>query len=91
MTNRPEGIPQWAWEKADINFNWTASSTDEEIVQALRVECARALLSAVEEERVITNDMIDAVIDRAQDFNIALEDWQANSLIFAAIRPRKDQ
>jgi hypothetical protein len=49
---------------------------------------ARAILTAVQEERLVTNDKIMAVVERASDFDIALEDWQANALLLAAIRNR---
>ena len=50
---------------------------------------ADARSQAYEEQSKITNEMIIAVVHRAEDFGIALKDWQANALVCAAHEGRK--
>lgn len=92
---KPDDVPQWAWDKAEepsqVCFDGAVDlyETGMDGVD-LQAVIARAILSAVEEERAVNNEKIFAVMERAVDFGLNLQPWQANALLTAAILTRKE-
>jgi hypothetical protein len=62
---KPEEMPQWAWDKAreaipPVYFKWEGMSP---ALHVLQVGIARAILSAVEEERSGASAEVEAMAD----------------------------